>query len=109
MERTTISRSPVEWGSSYWSDRREDQLAPWRGSTTLRVRFFITTVTRGVKLLAGFWEPESVCLLEIPMLATRERLRYFRDRNLGGRGFGIMGGAGTVALRFAHDVIPTVG
>ena len=43
------------------------------------------------------------------MLATRERLRYFRDRNLGGRGFGIMGGAGTVALRFAHDVIPTVG
>ena len=54
-----------------------------------------TTVSRGVKLLAESWEPESVCLLDIPMLATREALGYFRDRNLGGRGFGIMGGAGT--------------
>ena len=68
-----------------------------------------TTVSRGVKLLAESWDPEWVCLLEIPMLATRERLRYFLDRNLGVRGFGIMGGAGPVALRFAHDVIPTVG
>ena len=51
---------------------------------------FPTTVSRGVELLAESWEPESVCLLDIPMLATRERPRYFRARNLGVRGFGIM-------------------
>ena len=62
---------------------------------------FPTTVSRGVELLAESWEPESVCLLDIPMLATRERLRYFRDRIFEVRGFGIMGGAGG---GLGHDV-----
>ena len=60
-----------------------------------------TTVSRGVKLLAEFWEPESVCLLDIPMLATREGLDYFRDLHFGLRGFGIMDGAGG---GLGHDV-----
>ena len=85
----------------FWSDRREDQLAPWRGWDTLRVRFFVTTVSRGVKLLAEFWDPESVCLLDIPMLATREAVGYFRDRHFGLCGFGIMDGAGG---GLGHDV-----
>ena len=86
---------------NYWSDRREDQLAPWRGSTTLRHAILVTTVTRGVKLLAEFWEPESACLLEIPMLATRGAVGYFRDRHFGLCGFGIMDGAGG---GLGHDV-----
>ena len=68
---------------------------------TLACQDFRTTVSRGVKLLAEFWEPESVCLLEIPMLATREAVGYFRDRHLGLCGFGIMDGAGD---GLGHDV-----
>ena len=60
-----------------------------------------TTVSRGVKLLAESWDPERVSLLEIPMLAPREALAYFRDQHFGLRGFGIMDGAGG---GLGHDV-----